>query len=415
MAKFAVFAGGFDAEDAAAVAGESPSAIRDDLAALVDRSLLTRSADVAGSARFAMLESLRQYCTIELGADQLAAARDAHLEHFAEFAREADAGIRGSDQVSWLHRIDAAYSNIRAALGWSLDGGSIETGIRLAARTGRYWDWRGLLNESAAWTERLTAAADAAVPGLPTIQAGRSFMAWEYGNLEEARRASDLAIASARELDDPREDAAALSSRLLISRVTGDMESAQSEGAALSNAADRSGDPWLVAWTESVLATVALAANDLDAAQSHAHRSRVLFAELGDRRGESWGLISMAQICLGLGDTDGAELNARSALEAATATEDDRSILWALEILADTAQRRGEPQRSARLWGAAHPLRESRGLAESVSKLSTPTDLGTLLSNELGEPFEKLVESGRREPDAAIAEELKALDTASPA
>jgi hypothetical protein len=192
------------------------------------------------------------------------------------------------------------------------------------------------------------------------------------------------------------------------------MESARSEGAALSRAGDRAGDPWFVAWAESALATVALAANDLDVAESHTHRSRVMFAELGDRRGESWGLISLAQICLGHGDADAAELNARSALEAATATEDDRSTLWALEILADTAHRRGEPERSARLWGAAHPLRESRGLAESVSKLSKPTDLGSLLGDELGELFGNLVESGRRDPDAAIAEELRAHDAASP-
>ncbi|MFT7650000.1 MAG: putative ATPase [Candidatus Poriferisodalaceae bacterium] len=410
MAKLSVFAGGFDAEAAAAVAADSPLAIRDDLAALVDRSLLTRSRDIAGSARFAMLESLRQYGTIELRSNQIASVRDAHLEHFAEFIAEADAGIRGSDQVSWLHRIDADYDNIRTALGWSLDGGSTETGIRLAARTGRYWDWRGHLKESAAWTERLTAAASAPVPGLPTIQAGRSFIAWESGDLEEAHRTSDLAIASARELDDPLEDAAALWSRLLISRVTGDMESAQSDAAALSHAVDRAGDPWLAAWAESALATVALADNDLDTAESHTHRSRVLFAELGDRRGESWSLISLAQICLGHGDADAAELNARSALEAATATEDDRSTLWALEILADTAQQRGEPRRSARLWGAAHPLRDSRGLAGSVSKLSVPTDLGTILRDELGDLFHNLAESGRRHPEAAIAEELQALD-----
>ena len=79
---------------------DSPLAIRDDLAALVDRSILTRSGDVAGSARFAMLESLRQYGTIELGPDQLAAARDAHLAHFTEFAREADAGIRPRSAVT---------------------------------------------------------------------------------------------------------------------------------------------------------------------------------------------------------------------------------------------------------------------------------------------------------------------------
>jgi hypothetical protein len=49
-----------------------------------------------------------------------------------------------------------------------------------------------------------------------------------------------------------------------------------------------------------------------------------------------------------------------------------------------------------------------------VSKLNTPTDLSTLLSDELGDLFEKLVESGRRDPEAAIAQELRALDAATP-
>jgi predicted ATPase/DNA-binding SARP family transcriptional activator len=409
MVKLSVFAGGFDADNAAAVAGTSTSKIRDDLAALVDRSLLTRGNDVAGSARYAMLESFRQYGMNELPADQLASLRDAHLAHFAEFVTEADDGIRSSDQVNWLHRIDSAYANIRTAIEWSLDGGSLQTGIRLAARMGRYWDWRGLLKEGSAWTGRLTAAATGPVPGLPEIQGARSYIAWEHGDLEEARRVSDLALASARELDDPTEVALALSSRMLISRSTGDIESARSDSAEIKRATDRAGDPWLVAWAESAMATVEVAANDLDAAESHTNRSRKLFAELGDRRGESWSLISLAQICLGRGDADAAEFNARSALEAAIATEDDRSMLWALEILADAAFQRDEPQHSARLWGAAHPLRESRGLAESVSKLSTPADLGTVLSAELGDLFEKVADSGRRDPDAVIAEELRAL------
>ena len=73
------------------------------------------------------------------------------------------------------------------------------------------------------------------------------------------------------------------------------------------------------------------------------------------------------------------------------------STLWALEILTETAHRLGDPERSARLWGDTQPPRQARGLTGSVSKLSQPNDLASALSKTLGETFEELAESGRRE------------------
>lgn len=413
MATLSIFTGGFDADDAAAVTSEPLAAVRENLAELVNRSLLTRQSDVAGAARFTMLESLRHHGVIALEPEKLASAHDAHLTHFTEFARQAVTGLRGPDQINWLHRIDANYDNIRAALAWSLDNGSLDTGVQLAAHTGPYWDWRGLLKEGSAWTARLSAAAaDSLMPGLPSIRVIQAFVAWEYGELDQARLAIDLAIAYAQALDDPAEIAAALTTRMLISRSDGDLESAQSDGVAIGHAAKATGDPWLAAWAQSALATVFLAAGDLQTAEAHTHRSLELFAQLGDRRGHGWGLISLAQIELITGNIDRAQNNARAALASASATEDDRTTLWALEILTETAHRCGDPERSARLWGAAQPLREARGLAGPVSKLSEPSDLASVLSKTLGETFETLVESSRRDPTAVIAEELIALDPA---
>lgn len=412
IAKLSIFTGGFDADDAAAVTGEPLATVRQNLAEFVNHSLLTRQSDVAHGARFTMLETLRHHGVIALGPEQLASAHDAHLAHFTKFARAADAGIRGPDQISWLHRIDAHYDNIRAALAWSLDNGSLATGVQLAAHTAPYWDWRGLLKEGSAWTARLSTAADSLMPGLPSIRVAQAFFAWEYGELDQARLTIDLAIADAQALDDPAEIAAALSTRMLISRSEGDLESAQADGVAIGHAAKATGDPWLAAWAQSALATVFLAAGDLQTAEAHTHRSLELFAQLGDRRGHGWGLISLAQIELITGNIDDAQSNARAALASASAAEDDRTTLWALEILTETAHIRGDPERSARLWGAAQPLREARGLAGPVSKLSEPSDLAPVLSKTLGETFGTLVESGRNDPTAVIAEELIALDPA---
>lgn len=407
VAKLSVFAGSFDAEDAAAVVGGLLTSVHDDLAMLVDRSLLARRGDVAGRARFVMLESLRQHGLASLGPKRLEETRHAHLSHFNDFVQAADVGLRCSEQLEWLHRIDAAYDNIRSALAWSLSGGSQAIGIQITASLGRYWDWRGLLKDGSAWTDRITIGDFSPMIGLATTLAWKSFSAWEYGDLEVARSAMELAIDVAEALDDPREPAAALTSQLLISRSLGDLDSARLEGAALSHAAELVGDTWLKAWSESALATVELAAGNFDAAQAYALRCMTLFDELGDRRGETWGSLSLAQVELGYNKIDDAERHVRRALVSATATEDDRSVLWAVEILAEIAHRHGDLERSARLWGAAHPMRESRGLAGSVSKLSEPTDLEIVLRAELGAQFDSLADGGRDNSQETIADELQ--------
>ncbi len=409
MAKLSVFAGGFDAEDAAGVTGLAVSTIRDDLAELLDRSLLYRTPDVAGRARFAMFESLRQHGALELGAERLASVRQAHLRHFADFAVRADDGIRGPDQVDWLYRLDAANDNIRAALAWGLDDGSIELGIQLAASLGRYWDWRGLLKEGSSWAERLITGSTGPVPSLPSVRAWYAFMAWEFGDLEKARREHDLAVADALTLDDPLETIGIRSIRALLSRSDGDLAEARRQALETAEATEQAGDRWFLAWAESTLATVALAAGEIDEAEAHARKSTEQFAQLGDRRSQGWGLVALAQVALARGDFESAEQSGRAALDASSTSEDERNMLWALEVLTEAAHRQGQLERAARLWGAAGPIRSARGMAGPVSRLSPADQLGATLAAELGERFESLVDGGRSNPSATIEAELNGL------
>ncbi|MFW2383938.1 MAG: ATP-binding protein, partial [Acidimicrobiales bacterium] len=406
MDDLSVLAGGFDSDDAAAVSGMAVGAVRDDLTDLVNRSLLRREPDLAGAARFRMLESLRQYRLASLDPARLAAVRDAHLRRFAGFTRTADAGLRGIDQLAWLHRIDASYQNIRNALEWSVLGGSLDTGVGLVADIGRYWDWRGLLKEGSAWTDRLGAAVAGPVQGLASLRAWRVFIAWERGDLEAAKRVSELAIEEARELNDPYETAVAVSTRLLIGRSDGDFDAARSAASALAEAADAAGDPWMVAWAASALTSVHLDAGELAAAREHAEQTVDLFTSLGDRRGQSWGRLSLAQVELHDGTIENADRLAAAALKDAVETEDDRNVLWALEVFIESALRHGDYERAARLWGASQPLREARGLAGSVSKLSDSSDIADRVSEVLGDVFAELAELGRGDSSGVISEEL---------
>lgn len=406
LAKLSVFSGGFNSEDAAAVTNTSISTTRDELSHLVDRSLLCRWDDVAGAATFTLLESLRQHGLGALESSIVEETRDRHLAHFAAYVIDADIGIRGPDQVACLHRIDAAYDNIRSALAWSLDGGSLEAGLSLATNTGRYWDWRGLLVEASAWTTRLCERAVEPLPGLGSVRAWSSFVAWEFGYIEQAKVLADQALADAEAVGDPDEIALALTAQVLTGRSDIDSESSRSASQRIITVAGDANNPWLVAWAYSSLATLELEAKDLEASEQNAQESIALFVELGDHRGEGWGLISLAQLYLAMDDLDKAGSYGRAGLKAASSVEDGRSVLWVLEVLAATAHQQGDFERSARLWGAAHPLRESRGIESSVSKLDEPGDLKSLLSDELGDSFGSLLEQGRRDPDAVITSEV---------
>ncbi|HEY2201914.1 MAG TPA: BTAD domain-containing putative transcriptional regulator, partial [Solirubrobacteraceae bacterium] len=103
LERLSVFAGGFDLYSAEAVAGagfESPVDVLDQLAALVDKSLL--QADDVGAVRYRLLDTVRDYATAKLLARSQAAAgalRAAHCDHYLALAEAAAPHLIGHGQT----------------------------------------------------------------------------------------------------------------------------------------------------------------------------------------------------------------------------------------------------------------------------------------------------------------------------
>ena len=97
------------------------------LASLVDKSLV-RSVETAGSHRLSMLETIREYARERL--DELpelgAAARRAHAEHFADFARSRRDRLYGPERDRALDELEAELGNLLTAWRYWVDAG--ETG-----------------------------------------------------------------------------------------------------------------------------------------------------------------------------------------------------------------------------------------------------------------------------------------------
>ena len=179
--RLSVFAGGWTldaAETVCASAGLEARHVADDLAALVDKSLVVRDALASGRSRYRLLETLRQYGRDRLReAGEAAAVRDAHLSWAVGLAEEAERHLDGLDQAAWLDVLECELDNLRAALEWAITSRNAEAGLRLASITiGSLWTWRSHVPEGQRWLQRLLAtpaevAASVRAKGL--LAAGR--------------------------------------------------------------------------------------------------------------------------------------------------------------------------------------------------------------------------------------------------
>ncbi len=168
LAQLAVFSGGWTLDAAQFVVGADLTLI-DDLATLVDRSLVTVDVDRL-DARYRLLETIRLYAQQRLAeSSESDAVRDRHLRHFREFAERADRETFDADPVRTLRRVREEYSNVRAALDWAMAAPrNAEDGLRLAC--GLRWLWR-LEGDYIDSRERLTQALRRAAGAPPELVA----------------------------------------------------------------------------------------------------------------------------------------------------------------------------------------------------------------------------------------------------
>ena len=188
-----VFAGGFDAQSACAVAGSDDLdeyAVLEVLDALVRKSLLVADPS-SGRTRFSMLETIRQFAEEQLVASGAATeARTAHARYFA--GRETDI------MALWdSPRQRAAYDwfaielpNLRTAFRSAADQGDLE----VAATIATYAGWLGApvqTFEPIAWAEELIEPARVADhPRLAFLYVIAS-LCYTTGRIEAAVRYAD--------------------------------------------------------------------------------------------------------------------------------------------------------------------------------------------------------------------------------
>ncbi len=361
--RLSVFAGSFSLEGAEAVGADAPIE-RDDvlelLSRLVDRSLLVGERGFGGSARYRLLETLRQYGQEQLTDSHDEAARRRHADFFLTLVEEAEPHLTASEQSVWLARLEQDHDNLRAALAWAL-ANHREIALRLAAALGRFWYMRGYLTEGRAWLAAALSANPASTRDRARALGYAGVIAWWQGNYKESRSCAERSLAIARELSDPGATARSLTLLAMVVHAAGDCLAARRYNEEALAIRRDLGDRWAVAQSLNNLALTFYDEGNYDTAHDVLLESLSTFEETGDRRARALTVESMARVAFEQGNYSSAQKLFAECLLAALELGDQLNVADALEGYARLAVVQSQYGRAVTLAGAVRALRDRTG------------------------------------------------------
>ncbi|WP_063825050.1 ATP-binding protein [Nocardia pseudovaccinii] len=353
-ARLSVFAGGFDllaVEGVCADVALPRAEVFDLLASLVDKSILHRH---HGSARFTMLETVREYGREHLFA--LGAEREFRLRHAQYFAALAERGRTDyfSDrEIGWFQDIGANHANIRLAMQSCLsDLSEPRIALRIASRLRMYWASPGLITEGYQWLRK--ALDNSRGPSEERADAlwVCAFIEVLLMEVERAARTMDECRALASELALERVQAALMICAAHADFVLENVAAAAVHAQEAVAYGRKVGDPAIIGEALFIVATMAVASDDPGAERRAAEALSFLEAHDAQlwRANALWvnGLVRCRA-----DDLDAATKYFVDAIEIFRQLGHDLGVAMCLEGLAWVAARGGESIRAALLLGAA--------------------------------------------------------------
>jgi predicted ATPase len=405
--RLAVFVGGctLDAVEAVCRTGDDTPDLLDGLSSLMEKSLLAQREGPDNEPRFRLLQTIHEYAR-----DQLAASGEAaemgrrHAAYFLGFVRQAEPHILAPEREVWLPRLEAELGNIRAVIAAARAGAGDTLGAtETIAPLGYFCYFLGHLREGVAWCEWALAQPALAAPSVlrARLLHAAGGLGWALGDYAGAETRLTEAVRLFRDLREPRRLAGALTNLGLALVSQGDPAGGRAllgesrdlfatagdrwgQTFALSwyaEAAYRAGDTAaaqplaeeaLTRWQElddewgkalpcATLGCLAWARAAYDDARRFYERAAALFEAAGDKFGRARVLIGLADATWRLQDFDRARALLQECLTIWRALGQEPGVTLSLAEFASLAVAEGQPERAARLFGAAGDVFEQVG------------------------------------------------------
>lgn len=407
FAQLGVFVGGFTLEAADAVcAGKNPEVpMLEQLASLVDKSMLQHGRRENGAPRFFMLETLREYALEQLEAlGQTQAARRQHWTYYLHLVESIEPPPKEPDLPTWMKQLEEEYDNIRAALKWSLEQDEVEAALRIAGAVWKLWQIHGHVEEGAEWTRIILSRSRGHISeARAKVLWGAGWLGMVKGNLDQSREYFEEGAAISRKVGNKRYLGLSLHGIGAVARGQGDFESSRAAFDESLPLFQDMGNTEDIAWTFEHLGATAMEQGDFDQAILYLSQALKLFQELQQNWACAEALTFLGHVALqqrdyvlaqkryeaalaiyqeledkpnvatmnsyvgatlfGRGDYERAIDLYKESLLLARDLKDYWGLTWGVERLAEVAEKLGQLDRAARLWGAADSLRHISGVS----------------------------------------------------
>ena len=352
--RLGVFVGGFTAAAVAAVCGS------DQLIDLIEVNLVHPAGEIDHTARFTLLETLREYALEQLAASsEEQAVREKHAAYFHALAEQAGQNYHTPQMSLWQARLASDQTNLRSALTWLL-AYDVTAALNMANALWNYWYLWGQYAEGVDWLERLLIQApartalsmralyslavllqrqqqfDTALPYLEESRSVAQALGDRYqlgciamrltdhysikGQPDQVEAAAQEALACFRPMGNPIGISWALSGVALAAAAKGDAERAWRAIVECISFAREGDDRRHLAWMLSLGGDTAAEQHNWSQGRAWLTEAEPLFVAMGDRPGVVYARLMLAWLTLGEGDVVAAQTIVRELLPQALET-----------------------------------------------------------------------------------------------
>lgn len=374
--RLAVFASSWTLEDAEAIINcDGQIDVFATVISLVEKNLVHRVEGVTGSARYLLLETLRDFGRERLEASgEAALLHTAHAMWFARLTSEGESYLRGADQAVWLANLNAAYPNIRAALEWFTAQQDWQHALQLAGDLGHFWRASVHLGEGRRRLDALLAAsageagASVAAEAPAKAWSWAGTLAWAQGDFQQAEDYHRQALCLYQAAGYDAGIAFSLNHLGVLAKYQGDLGQAATHFAESLARYQAIPDQWGEALAKTRLGILALDSGDLALAGATLDQALSAWRGFGDREYLAVTLVNLGELSTRIGEGDRAERQLKEALDLLQSIGERGVTAYALAMLGDLYRQRGASFAAAQSYRDALMLNRELGARLGIAQ-----------------------------------------------